>query len=104
VEFTPNVFLARREALLRVGWDADLKLGEHEEFFYRAKVAGLRIMSCTHAHVQHNQQLWWKDDPGSSVDAEYVKSRRRVYDFLRMALKKHGMQRLVSFGNEVVSL
>ena len=102
VEFTPNVFMARRGALAKIGWDEDLKLGEHEEFFYRAKIEGLKILSCPYAEVKHNQSLWWKEN--SNIDEKYVKSRRRVFDFLRMALKKHNFKRLVSFGSEVVSL
>jgi glycosyltransferase involved in cell wall biosynthesis len=101
VDFTPNVFLARRTVLLLLGWDPNLKLGEHEEFFLRAQAAGVRILSCSYAEVQHNQRLWWKEEAGAD---NYVEKRKRVYEFLQAALRKHNLQRLVSFGNLVTEL
>lgn len=101
VDFTPNVFLARRTALLFSGWDPNLKLGEHEEFFFRAQAAGVRILSCSYAEVQHNQRLWWKEEAGTDP---YVEKRKRVYTFLQAALRKHNLRRLVSFGNIVTEL
>jgi GT2 family glycosyltransferase len=39
VDYVPNVFMARKNALLAAngGWDPELKLGEHEEFFFRLR-------------------------------------------------------------------
>jgi len=52
---TPQVFMARRSALLRSAWDLDLKTGEHEDFSVRAKAAGLRALSCDYVQVmQHH--------------------------------------------------
>jgi GT2 family glycosyltransferase len=101
VDFTPNVFLARQTVLLSLGWDPNLKLGEHEEFFLRAQAAGVRILSCSYAEVRHNQRLWWKEEAGTDP---YVEKRKRVYEFLRAALRKHNLHRLVSFGSLVTEL
>ena len=100
VDFTPNVFLARRSVLLLLGWDPTLKLGEHEEFFLRAQAAGVRILSCSYAEVQHSQRLWWKE---AGADP-YVEKRKRVYGFLQGALRKHNLTRLVSFGQLVAEV
>lgn len=49
----PNFFLARTEALRKVGWDPELKLLEHADFFTRAKGvvvsaewSGWRVLHC----------------------------------------------------------
>jgi len=98
VDFVPNVFMARRIALSRVQWDPVLKLGEHEDFFWRAKQAGLRILSCDHVHVIHNQLDWWTPQQQTSAVAAYIDKRKRVYEYFLVSLKKHGLKRLISFG------
>ena len=98
VDLTPAVFLARRKVIARVGWDPQLKLGVHEEFFLRALSARVRILSCRYAEVLHNQRL----QNGADYDSSVMHKRKRVYDFFRAALKKHDLQRFVSFGTSVV--
>jgi glycosyltransferase involved in cell wall biosynthesis len=41
-----NFFIATTESLLKVGWDNNLKAGEHEDFFWRYKQQGY-IVGCT---------------------------------------------------------
>lgn len=96
VEFTPNVFMGRRASLMRSPWDPELKLGEHEDFFLRAKQAGFRVLSCDYVEVVHKQDKWWV--PSETKDAVYADRRRRVYEFMKRSLQKHGLQRLNSFG------
>ena len=103
VDFVPNVFMARRSTLKHVRWDPDLKLGEHEEFFLRAKKSGVRILSCDHAEVEHHQLTWWTGTPPLR-DAAYVEKRKRVYEFFKLALRKAGLKRLVSFGSVMASI
>ena len=103
VDFVPNVFMARRSTLARVKWDNDLKLGEHENFFLRAKKAGVRIVSCDHAEVIHHQKQWWSGSP-SQGDEDYVVKRKRVYDYFKIALRKAGLKRLISFGTVMASV
>ena len=105
VDFVPNVFMARRAALARVQWDPVLKLGEHEDFFLRAKQAGLRILSCDHAHVIHHQMDWWMQNQQVTLaEAAYIDKRKRVYEFFLVSLKKHGLARLVSFGTTMAEV
>ena len=105
VDFVPNVFMARRAALSRVQWDPVLKLGEHQDFFLRAKQAGLRILSCDNVHVIHNQFDWWvPNQQVSSTAAAYIDKRKRVYEYLPIMLKKHGLKRFISFGTTVAEV
>jgi glycosyltransferase involved in cell wall biosynthesis len=99
-EIVPNLFLAKRESLLKVQWDDRLKLGEHEDFFYRAKQVNLKVLSCP-LGVHHFQEPWW--DP-KIPPSDYFKKRRRVYDFLKIMLKKHGLFENYAFGTRVTCL
>jgi hypothetical protein len=51
----PQVFMARRAALLRSPWDPNLETGAHEDFTARAKAAGLRALSCDYVQVMQQQ-------------------------------------------------
>jgi glycosyltransferase involved in cell wall biosynthesis len=96
VDFVPNVFMAKREALLRSPWDPELKLGEHEEFFLRLTQSGAKVLYCNDLEITHIQYQWWKyvnNDPNS-----YFVKRSRAIDFWRVALQKHGLERLFVFG------
>jgi histo-blood group ABO system transferase len=56
-DMVTNVFLARIAAVKQVRWDDRLKLGEHEDFFYRAKFEhGLKVGVCKDQmyEVQHD--------------------------------------------------
>ena len=74
-----NCLLASREMLARVKWDEDLKLEEHWEFFWRAKVLGLRVGVATDHMIEHRHE----DPPG------YQRFRP---EFVDMAKEKHGIQ------------
>ncbi|KAJ1567973.1 Beta-1,4 N-acetylgalactosaminyltransferase 2, partial [Cladochytrium tenue] len=99
VEFVPNLFLARRRFLLeQVRWDELLKLGEHEDFFLRARAAGARTLTCAGVRFRHEQVAHWRGE------TEYDRMRGRVFDFLRLSLRKHGLTKLVSFGRVMMDL
>ncbi|KAJ3352632.1 Beta-1,4 N-acetylgalactosaminyltransferase 1 [Entophlyctis luteolus] len=102
VDFVPNVFVARAEFLRNVlRWDETLKLGEHEDFFWRAKtsvVPHARVLTCPGVSFHHDQVEHWKGN------TEYDRKRSRVFDFWKLALRKHGFNRLVSFGKIVMDL
>lgn len=47
VDFVPNIFLGRTSTFKNViQWDEVLKVGEHEDFFIRAKALGLKTLTC----------------------------------------------------------
>eukprot|EP00698_Gefionella_okellyi_P013187 TRINITY_DN3598_c0_g1_i1.p1 TRINITY_DN3598_c0_g1~~TRINITY_DN3598_c0_g1_i1.p1 ORF type:complete len:619 (+),score=80.98 TRINITY_DN3598_c0_g1_i1:419-2275(+) len=96
VDFVPNVFIATRSALQRIRWDPELKLGEHEDFFLRAKREHVRVLTCETIGLKHNQQQWYGWEQRNT---DYAKKRLRVFAFFDMALRKHGLKRLLSFGN-----
>ncbi|ORY44498.1 hypothetical protein BCR33DRAFT_717005 [Rhizoclosmatium globosum] len=99
VDFVPNVFVARTDFLrTQLRWDETLKLGEHEDFFWRAKQMGARTLTCPSVRFYHDQVAHWKGV------TDYDKKRARVFDFWKVALRKHGFVRLVSFGRIVMDL
>jgi hypothetical protein len=44
-DYVSNFFLARTRRLIETvgGWEESLKMGEHQDFFFKAKRAGLRV-------------------------------------------------------------
>ncbi|KAJ3255024.1 Beta-1,4 N-acetylgalactosaminyltransferase 2 [Chytriomyces hyalinus] len=99
VEFVPNVFVARTKFLREsIRWDETLKLGEHEDFFWRTKKIGARVLTCPGVIFYHDQVAHWKGV------TEYDRKRGRVFSFMKLALRKHGFLRLVSFGRTVMDL
>ena len=80
-----NFFLADTEKVKRIGWDSDLKIGEHEDFFLRARehlIVALR--------------------PGIEVintedsNPYYRSYRGRRDDYFKRFLRKHGLRRYVN--------
>jgi GT2 family glycosyltransferase len=82
-----NFFVARTERVRAMGgWDARLKLGEHQDFFLRAKRSGLGVAVCpSYATALHEQD---------HSDAGYKRKRMREFQFLRQMLESHGLRRL----------
>ena len=98
-EFVPNIFAGRTELFKnRLQWDETLKLGEHEDFFLRAKEMGVQVATCPTVSFNHDQVPHWKRR------TQYDEFRNRVYDFWRLSLKKHGLVRMISFGKVMMDL
>ena len=81
-----NFFLARTASLRSVPWDARLKVGEHEDFFLRAKDAQLRVGMC--------RGVLAKNDNTCDATDTYKRFRRRVFDYWVIFFKKHNLQRM----------
>ncbi len=110
VDIVQNIFLARSDILRKIRWDDVLKLGEHEDFFLRAKragthlpspnchltLAGVRVASCSSVWITHAKTKV------EAVEAMKQHNRRRAITFMKIALRKHRLTRLISFGEEVV--
>lgn len=85
-DIVPNFFVARTEQILDIGgWDEDLKLQEHEEFFVRTKRHGLRIGFCPGVRIDH-----WVARP-----RRY--SQLRARDFGDLAAEKMQIYRFTDF-------
>lgn len=81
-DYVGNCFVAYRDILQAIRWDEELKVEEHWDFFWRAKLAGMKVGVATdhvfkHVHV---------DPPG------YVRQRP---EYLKLGTKKHGLRKVV---------
>jgi GT2 family glycosyltransferase len=87
-----NFFVARTAEVLDLGgWDEQLKLNEHVEFFVRAHRAGKRVAYCPDVVARH-----WRDR-----DANYTPYRDR--DFTSLAAKKIGVRRVNRFDGQPIA-
>ena len=92
VDFVPNVFMGRTSSIRSVGWDEQLKLGEHEDFFLRLGRANRIVFTCDHIQVHHHQQPWW-----TQLKNPYYQRRARVYQYYKNMLVKNGLKRIITF-------
>lgn len=83
-----NFFLARTEFLRRVQWDPRLKVGEHEDFFLRAKDVGGRVGMCRGATAAN--------DNTCDSTPDYKAKRRRVFDYWVDFFIKRDLRKLVT--------
>lgn len=91
-DMVPNTFLARTQAVRALGgWDAGLKLGEHLEFFLRAK-GKLKVASCPDVKIGHSRRA-----PGA-----YGRFRSRAIRYLRRFMDAYGITKIVRFGRTVL--
>lgn len=85
-----NFFVAHTESIRAMGgWDPDLKMNEHFDFFLRLQQAGVRVAHCPDVWARH-----WPERP-----SHYLKFRNR--DYRGQACRKHGIRRIVNFAGEV---
>ena len=93
VDIGINFFAARQADVAAVLWDPQLKLAEHEDFFLRMKEAGKKVASCKDVSILHDK------DPGDKV---YKEKRTRGKELWKVALSKHGINKLVLFNGYTV--
>ncbi len=80
-DMVTNFFVAKTESIRSVGgWDPELKIQEHEEFFIRLKKNNFNIAYCPQVLINHWHDRNWF----------YRKFRRRSLMFLGM--RKHGFR------------
>ncbi len=85
-----NFFLAKTEKVKSFGgWNPILKGGEHQNFFIRAKLAGLKIGTTRHCGVLHDQ---WTEN-----SKEYQNLRNRGNEYQMLALAEFGVTRLENY-------
>lgn len=74
-----NFFIARTDSILKVnGWDERFKVGEHEDFFYRAKLNGLSVALAEDLSAHHY--------PGARK--KYLAFRERAFELKKNFPKK----------------
>ena len=95
VDIVPNLFLGSTRRVQIVGWDSRLKLGEHEDFFWRAKAYGLKVATCSSVWIRHQQTVHWL--PSTAYDH----SRSRIKKFWNIMLAKNNWRCFQSFGQLV---
>lgn len=82
-----NFFIARTESVRQMGgWDQRLKVGEHEDFFIRAKDANLRVGFTKNCKVDHVIIRHERFSP------DYAAFRCRMPEFRKIWLAKHSIQ------------
>ncbi len=89
-DITNNFFVARTDTIRALGgWDPELHLNEHEEFFVRAWRQGLRV-----GHRSDVMVLHWASRPTG-----YFKFRNRSYH--RIAAAKIGVESIIGYRGQV---
>lgn len=79
-----NFFIAHTATVRSMGgWDKELKMGEHEDFFLRAKQKGLQVAFLANFGTGHYPAIPVKN-------SAYDQYRVRAADFKRRFVKKHG--------------
>ena len=89
-DLTHNFFVARTESVRSVGgWNNNLKGGEHQNFFIRAKMKSLRVATTRLSGIVHNR---W-----TTNSAEYQALRNRGSAYQSFALEEFGFKRMEGF-------
>eukprot|EP00300_Choanocystis_sp_HF-7_P010653 c17064_g1_i1.p1 GENE.c17064_g1_i1~~c17064_g1_i1.p1 ORF type:complete len:479 (+),score=84.27 c17064_g1_i1:1339-2775(+) len=85
-DMVANFFIARTAFVDGIRWDPFFKVGEHEDFFYRAKLAHAYIRFCTNTAVTHEHQTCLQR---SQDEKNYKKFRGRAKSLLDEFFRKH---------------
>jgi glycosyltransferase involved in cell wall biosynthesis len=84
-----NFFMAKTESIRNIGWDNDLKLVEHTDFFLRAKDK-LRVTQTGEITINH-----WKNN---NERHDYDKYRNRYNRYEKRFKYKHDIDNIIPFG------
>lgn len=89
-DLTHNFFLARTDKVKAFGgWNPKLKGGEHQNFFIRAKIAGLKVGTTRRCGVIHDQ---WTENSDL-----YNNLRKRGGEYQMIALEEFGVKSIEHF-------
>lgn len=84
-----NFFIAKTESVLAMGgWDNALKMGEHEDFFLRAKQSGLKVAYLPGFGTRHYPAIPVKN-------SAYNQYRVRASGYKKLFVKKHGFKHYI---------
>lgn len=91
-----NFFIAKTTAVKKIGgWNEELKVGEHEDFFLRAKKMKLKIAYLNGFGVRHYPV----------INSNYKKYRYRSFAFKKRFVEIHGYdwyKEITEWNNEVI--
>ena len=91
-DLTHNFFIARTDKVKAFGgWNSILKGGEHQNFFIRAKLNGLRVATTRQCGVIHDR---WSPAPEL-----FKQLRDRGKDYQKIALAEFGIDTMENFRN-----
>ena len=89
-DMTHNFFIARTEKVKAFGgWNPILKGGEHQNFFIRAKLNGLKVATTRQCGVVHDR---WSPAPKL-----FKELRVRGAAYQKLALEEFGIKRMLNF-------
>ena len=92
LDFVLNFFLARTIILKHNPWDSDLKIREHEEFFWRLKQNNIRVTYTNEVSIWH-----FPDDHSKIKKTKYSKMREdRFLHFHKIACTKIGVKDFIT--------
>ena len=85
-----NFFLAKTDSLLNVQWDNNLKLREHEDFFWRFKQAGYKVGWTNYIYAEKMTER----------PNQYKKLRQKnMQEGLEYLKKKYNIQKWIQYKN-----
>ncbi len=76
-----NFFIAKTDRIKKISWDENLKMGEHEDFFLRAKEYG--VISGLYRGIMVNHY--------PIRDNDYEKFRARASEYQKLFMQKHNI-------------
>ncbi|CAJ1437557.1 unnamed protein product, partial [Effrenium voratum] len=85
VEICPMVFLGRTARMRTFHFQKDLRVGEHEQFFYSNAYNGVQVAVCFDSSFPHFRV--------NTMSAGYVKRRERMPELMANAFEKLGFER-----------
>lgn len=78
-----NLFIGKTRSVKAMnGWDEEFKVGEHEDFFYRAKLHGLKVALLNDFAVAHYPV----------ITGNYLPYRQRANSFKKLFVQKSGFE------------
>jgi hypothetical protein len=106
-DLVKNIFLAKTKCLLANSWDEDLKMAEHEDFFWRLKNNLIDFSKEYGEEIFQPYQVFYtpsievKHVKAHDISKEYKQLRDRTYtEFRQLLLKKYGIKRWVKYEQE----
>jgi len=88
-DYVLNFFMAKTQTVIENKWDDSLKLGEHEDYFFRMKKNKVLITDVSDdIIIEHHPEK-------ASGDKEYRAYRDRVFGYQKQAAEKNGYNSII---------